>query len=394
MKAITTNKSWFSSFIIALILLVSCNERKETNSSTSDSDSVSIHIAADTLMPVAASAESVTFILGEDKSSENPYYAEATKYFNSETPEKTLHLVTSCRSLVEVRQYLTNHAPENQLPWGRINLVSHGDQWLGLSVKVTPDSRRATLERLQEFIDAGTFNPLPDSIIDENTEVALHACGIGNNKAFVETFGNVFRSKSAVPHVIAPRLFEFFSTVNQGESGRYQAKVWMVPYKKDEKPGDIILCNLLHEEYPNEATDWQDALTRTQPRFAGDTYHYTFDIPVNLVISLSANDTLPELSNTENILQWIDQQPEINHILSKIQIPADLFSWNLKKGFSKNKDGKKSVAVSVKGFCTMLCVLKPLVDNKPTANNQPFMPAVNDTAYFYTVKGKSLNLKS
>lgn len=391
MKTITTHKFWFSSSIIALVLLVSCNDRKESNNTTT-SDTTSINIIADTINYVEASRESITFILGEDKNSENPYYSEAEKYFSSNSPDKTVHLVTKCRSLVEVRQYLVKHAPENQLPWGRVNLVSHGDQWLGLSVKVTPDSRRATLERLQEFIGTGTFNPLPDSIIDENTEIAIHACGIGNNQAFVETFGEVFRSENATPHVIAPKLFEFYSSVNG--SSRYQAKVWMVPYKKDEKPGDIILCNLLHEEYPKENLDWQDALTRKQPRFGGDTYHYTFDIPVNLVINLTANDTLPDFTNIENKLQWIDQQPEINHILSKIQIPAELFSWNLKKGFAKNKDGKRVVAVSVKGFCTMLCVLKPLVDDASSLTHQPFVPAISDTAYYYTVRGKNFNIKS
>ncbi len=392
MKTITTHKSWFSSFLIALVLLVSCNERRESNNNTAASDSTSLNIIADTITHVEASRESITFILGEDKNSENPYYSEAAKYFSSNSPDKTVHLVTTCRSLVEVRQYLVKHAPENQLPWGRINLVSHGDQYLGLSVKVTPDSRRATLERLQEFIDAGTFNPLPDSIVDQNTEIAIHACGIGNNKAFVDIFGKVFSSNSSMPHVIAPRLFEFYSSANG--SSRYQAKAWMVSYKKDEKPGDIILCNLLHEEYPNENLDWQDALTRKQPRFAGDTYHYTFDIPVNLVINLSASDTLPDFNNLENKLRWIDQQPEINHILSKIQIPADLFSWNLKKGFIKNKDGKRVVGVSVKGFCTMLCILKPLVDDASSLTHQPFVPALSDTAYYYTVKGKNFNIKS
>lgn len=392
MKTITTHKSWFSSFIIALILPVSCNERKENGNSAVTTDSTSLNFIADTVLQLETARESITFILGEDKNTENPYYSEAVKYFISDSPDKTLHLVTTCRSLVEVRQYLVKHSPANQLPWGRINLVSHGDQYLGLSVKVTPDSRRATLERLQEFIDAGTFNPLPDSIVDQNTEIAIHACGIGNNKTFVDIFGKVFSSNSSMPHVIAPRLFEFYSSANG--SSRYQARVWMVPYKKDEKPGDIILCNLLHEEYPNEKTDWQDALTRKQPRFAGDIYHYTFDIPVNLVINISANDTLPDFTNIENKLHWIDQQPEINHILSKIQIPAELFSWNLKKGFTKNKDGKRVVAVSVKGFCTMLCVLKPLVNEKSSISNQPFVPEVNDTVYYYTVRGKSFNIKS
>lgn len=399
MKTSAIHKSWFSSFFVALILLVSCNN-KESNSGIETTDTVAVYHYADTvtIAPAVVSRESITFILGEDKSAENPYYSEATKYFSGPSHEKTDHLVTHCRSLVEVREYLTKNAPANSLPWGRINLVSHGDQYLGLSVKVAPGSRRTTLERLQEYIDAGSFSPLAGNIVDENTEIALHACGIGNNKAFVEAFGMVFKSENALPHVIAPKLFEMYSSASRvtggKESNRFQTRVWMVPYNKEDKPGEITLCNLLHEEYPNATIDWQDALTRRQPRFAGDTYHYTFEIPVNMVINLLPNDTLPDFSTADKRLQWIDQQPEINHILSKIQIPAELFSWNLKKGFAKSKDGKKAIAISVKGSCTMLCILKPLVDETAALCSKPFVPAISDTTYYYTVRGKNFNIKS
>ncbi|HEX3008977.1 MAG TPA: hypothetical protein VHO90_15345, partial [Bacteroidales bacterium] len=156
------------------------------------------------------------------------------------------------------------------------------------------------------------------------------------------------------------------------------------------------LCNLFHEKYPDVNIDWQDVLTREKPRYDGDSYCYTFDIPVNLVIEVSNPDSLSDLSNSNSQLSWINQQPEIHHILSKIQIPADQFSWNLKKGFSRDSNGNRKVAVSLKGFCTMFCVLKPLVDQQASARGQimPFVPSPVDTSFFCIVKGKPYNIKS
>lgn len=402
MQTLINKYFWFSSFIIALILSVSCNERKENPSNPGDTTNLSSEtMAVDTsfIIPVVE-RESITFILGEDKNTVNPYYAEATRYFSSNNDEHTTYLVTSCRSISEVRQYLVEHAPVNKLPWGRINLVSHGDQWLGLSVKVTPETRRSTQERLEEYLQSPTFSPLPDNLIDFDTEIAVRACGIGNNPEWVETLASVFRSEHAIPQLIAPRLFEFYES-NPGNNGEplschYMANVWMVSFRKDEVPGNIGICNLLHNKYPNEHIDWQDALSRTNPRFGGDTYHYTFDIPVNMVINLAATDSLPDFKSTENKLRWLNQQPQILHILSKIQIPAESFSWDLKKGFSKNSNGKRIVAISVKGYCTMLCILRPLIDEKATTagNIKPFVPELTDTAFYYLSKGKAFTIKS
>lgn len=388
---------WFSSALIALILLVSCNDRKGKPSSTNRIEKMQIGASIADLAQIDTSQrESITFILGEDKDTQNPYYTEATKYYQYNISGKTTYLEIKCRSLVEVRNYLVNHAPGNKKPWGLINLVSHGDQWLGLSVKVAPDSKRATLARLQEYVFNGTFSPLSDSIIDQQSEIAIHACGIGNNPEFIKTLGMVFKSTSFIPEIRAPHLFEFYSTetnkAGEPESRQYMTQAWMISFKKGEQPGNIAICNMFHEKYPNDKIEWQDALNREHPRFGGDIYSYTFDIPVNLVINISSNDSIPDLSTTDKKLQWINQQSEIQNNLQTIQIPAEKFAWNLKSGFAKNKAGKRTPAIMVKGFCTMLCVLKPLLDNNISKGDiaKPLAPAKTDSVYYYLLEGKNI----
>jgi len=382
------------SFAIALVPFgASCNVQNEkgklrSSVSTKNSTPDTVEIANNSNSP----RESITFILGEDKGTKNPYYAEATNYYKYNKNGKTNYLVTTCRSLLEVRNHLVKEQPSNHLPWGVINLVSHGDQWLGLSVKVTPQSKRSTLERVQDYLKKGTFKPLPDNIIDAQSEIIIHACGVGNSPEFVTTMGKVFRGIHSTPLVRAPVLFEYYSSIKQDstvqESQKYFANAWITWYKRGQKPTDSALFVNLQKKYPNSKIDWRDALKRANPRWAGDVYHYAFDVPVISVIKLMNNDTAPDLSSDENKLAWINAQPEILKSLNNIQIPAENFEWSTQIVYTPTRKGIKSPAMLVKGFCTILCVLKPLTEeseNKLVLRN-PFVPELDDSEYYYSLK--------
>src|SRR5690606_19276086 len=46
-----------------------------------------------------AKRESITFILGEDRETDNPFYREATLFYSSHPDANTDYLVVTCRSL-------------------------------------------------------------------------------------------------------------------------------------------------------------------------------------------------------------------------------------------------------------------------------------------------------
>ena len=50
--------------------------------------------------------ENITFLLGEDKESDNPFYTEATNYYLFNEEGKTERVITNCRSLLEVQTYV------------------------------------------------------------------------------------------------------------------------------------------------------------------------------------------------------------------------------------------------------------------------------------------------
>jgi hypothetical protein len=343
--------------------------------------------------------ESITFILGEDNDENNRYYEEASRYYARAPEGKTEYLVTSCRSLLEVRNYLEKNRPHNQLPWGLINLVSHGNQWTGLSVRVMPGAKRTTAVRLAEYIDNNTFKPLPQTIADEDTEIFLHGCGLGNNRLLINTIARAFGGTDHVPVVRASRLFEYYASVqrdNRVESQRYMADTWLVSYKMGEKPPAFALLKELHEKYPRARIDWGSALSRTQPRWVGDCYHYTFEVPVKWIIPVS-EDSLPDLTNHQRQLEWIVSQKNITRELANLGIPSEKFSWSFTKVYLDRKDSTRTPAFWVKGYCTILAVLQALTDGSDEASalRKPFIPSLDDSTYYYSTThySNSLGLK-
>lgn len=333
--------------------------------------------------------ESITFILGDDKEPDNPYYSEATNYYLLNKSDRTEYVITDCRSLLEVRNYLEEHAPANNLPWGLINLVSHGNQWLGLSVRITPGSKRTTAVRILEYISNDSLAPLPNKIADQYTEIFIHGCGIGNDGELISAMALAFGGQDSVPEVKASKLFEYYSSVRKNnailETNRYFAKSWFVTYKMGFKPEDALLCQQFEMKYPGEKLDWKYALLNQQPLYNGDLYNYSFEIPVKWLIP-SSDSTFPDLTTKKEELNWIKGQKEITRDLNKIQIPAEDFNWWIRKVYVNNEDGSRSPAVWVKGYCTVLTIIKPQVEQEKNLCAYDLRPEYNKYSYSYSLK--------
>ncbi len=266
-----------------------------------------------------------------------------------------------------------------------INLVSHGNQWTGLSVRITPEIKRTTTAKLEECLTNGTWKPLPEAVIDSETEIILHGCGVGNDQRLVNTLAVAFGGHDRQPVVRASRLFEYYASVNDNdvsETERYLANTWTVSYRMGERPTTMQLMNELREKYPHAAVDWHGALSREQPRWTGDSYHYTFEIPVKWILRMS-HDSIPDESTQ---LGWIARHREITADLDGLQIPYNQFKWSFTKVYADNDDGTKSAAIWVKGYCTILTVLQALTsaDGGQRLLSAPFEPAWSDSGYYYT----------
>lgn len=334
--------------------------------------------------PISVQRENITFILGEDNNIDNPYYRKAEKYYKTNPGNRTEYVITSCRSLVEVRNYLAGNAPSNGLPWGRIHLVSHGNRWQGLGVPVTPQSGRSTAERIKQASDEGLLTEIDDKLLDDKSQIFIHGCGIGNNTGLLKNMANAFGGSGEQPGIIASRLFEIYSSGKDGISNRFFAKQWFAFYKTGYRPGDIRLARQLKKRYPGDSINWRDALSRTAPEGNGEVYHITFNIPVKWIVVYPYRDSVPDISTAKQKKNWIQGQTKLTQAIAEIGIPPGMFHWRFRNIRLRAKNGAFIPAIRAKGYCTVLCVLKPLVSGNHKGNTHclPFKPDENDTAYF------------
>lgn len=309
------------------------------------------------------SRESITFILGEDREFDNPYYKEAEIYYRHSFTDRTEFLTTSCRTMQEVREYLVNNPPTNNRQWGLINLVSHGNQWIGLSVRLTPDGKRTSENSILKAKKQGLFLPLPDSVIDNHSEIYVHGCAVGKNIELLKAVAELFAAENHKPRVRASPLFEYYTSnqtfMGRISSHRHFSKVWYAFYQKGYRPGDIRLSRQLKQRYPKTRILWRDVLTRETPRYVGDIYHYTFDVPVKWTTLYPSQDAVPDISTAAYQQQWIKKQADLMEAITKTEIPLDKFSWQFKKIKYPLENGTLVPGIRVRGYCTVLCVLQP-----------------------------------
>jgi hypothetical protein len=379
----------FSGIITAIICCYSLwSSKNQRPSSTGIRETISSPISG---LAKSDVQQSIAFILGKDKDDNNKYYEEALHYYTTNSKGKTDYLITNCRSLSDVKNYLKTNRPSNGLPWGRVHLISHGNQWTGLSVKVYPGSKRATPERITDLIQSDTFECLPSTIIDSRTKIFVHGCGVGNDSALIEAIGDFMSSKTNRPVIHAPKLFEYFASVrNENEivSERYLSECWFVSYPMENRPSNLTVIKKLREKYSDAPVDWRSSLQRKKPRWIGDAYHYTFEVPVKWITP--ATDSLSDLSTNESQIVWLKKQHQIVEALDKLQIPIENFKWTFSVVYKESNDGGNKVPLFlVKGYCTILCVLSVLTDghSETLTLQKPFVPDVNDNRFYYTSGG-------
>lgn len=356
---------------------------KEVRHRNADDPRINI-MAAITGKPVSVQRENITFIMGMDHNSDNPYYREAEKYYKTNPKNRTEYIITSCRSLVDVRNYLADNAPSNGLPWGRINLVSHGNRWQGLGVPVTSGPGRSTPEGIKQAVNKGLLTEIDDRFLDDKSEIFIHGCGIGNNTDLLKILAGAFGGSGEQPRIIASRLFEIYSSDNDGVSNRFFARSWFAYYKTGYRPGDIRLARQLRKRYPQDSINWRGALDRTAPGWIGEVYHITFNIPVKWIVVYPNRDSVPDISTAEKKKNWINGQKELIRAIAEIGIPPGMFNWRFRNIRLQAKNGTFVPAIRAKGYCTVICVLKPLVSdtNKWKVNGLPFELDENDTSFF------------
>ncbi len=338
-----------------------------------------------------AMRESITFIMGDDHGKRNAYYQEAIDYYRYHEQDRTTYVVGSCRALLDVRNYLADHPPGNGRPWGRINIVLHGNQWNGFGIPVVPDGPRANTATINAAAASGVFPGLHHLLADQQTEIILQSCGVGRDNELLKAVSHAFGDPAnggIRPVVRSSRYFVFYESVNYNGQPitheRYLADYWYTSFKTGYRPGDIRLANRLRKKYPEKSIDWREVLSRKEPRWTGDSYTHSFDIPVVWYVTYPEQAQRPPVATAAEKQSWLANQPELLAAIRETGISFEDFSWTIYPMQYSFDDGSTEPAIKAIGFCTILCVLEPLTAPVPgdPENHMPIRPALTDTKYY------------
>jgi hypothetical protein len=308
----------------------------------------------------AGAREGVTFIMGEDRNSDNRFYQAATDYYSSDSSARTEHMERNLRCLADVRDYLLNHRPVNGLPWGVVNIVVHSYEWGGLSVPVREGEGRTDLTSLRLAIGSGDLTPLPDSVVDCRTEFRIQGCALGRDTALLRLLGIAFGGPDFErPRVGSSRYFVYYESERVGgrvvSADQFFAEYWYVVYPKGQRPGNTELAKRLAARYPNEVLDWRSALGRTAPRWPGDAYYRMLSLPATWVTVYPESVALPSLGTQAARRSWLEAQTELGQRLSGMGIGLDDFVWSVRDTAVLDSGVRKPAILAV-GRSTIACV--------------------------------------
>ncbi|TDR38880.1 hypothetical protein DFR29_11823 [Tahibacter aquaticus] len=198
--------------------------------------------------------QDVTFILASDNPG-HQFFAAARDYYATR-PALAGTLVTSARSLAEVREFLLRSPLRGNAPWGRVRLVAHGSQWQGLRVPVFAEGALATAETLDTALVRQEFPPLPAELLDRDSVLRVESCGLGRRPAFLRQLGRLFSAGGRL-RVEANEGYVWFRQV-QRDDGHSDSVREELPYRAQVVAGAAELDDGLRERLRRQ---WQGELS-------------------------------------------------------------------------------------------------------------------------------------
>ena len=300
----------------------------------------------------------VTYILGEDRGDQN-FYGLAKAYFLQDSVDKTDKMYVHIRSLEELINHLNTQEIES--PLTRIELVTHGNVWSGLSAKILDGGERAYPKDLLKAKLKEKLPTLKTGIINRKTEINLWGCGIGRNPIMNIALDKVFTDSVGIrPRVRASEDFVVFREVaDRAAPLKLSASYWPYFFKRGYRPSESLIQQKLNNEFPDERVDWQDAFTRDEAENDTASFVNSFHIPVSWTTIYDNKEERPSVTTEEEKMTWINSQKGLMKKIKDLEIPIDKYKWTVNKIIHTDDYGNKLPAIKAIGMSTVLCVVKP-----------------------------------
>ena len=340
---------------------------------------------SDTVLCDTVRRTAITFIMGEDNSLYNQYYTLAGYYYRLNREDRTEMVVEGLRSLSEVLDYLREHPTENGLPYGLINIVSHGNEFVDLQMKIIPRGRRTSAEALYDALLDGTLVPLESGVVDSQTVVWLHGCAVGNNQLLLNVLARTFGDGNGVK-VKASKLFEYYAYLSQNKNPmsvrHYFARTWYAYYHPDSVMDEQAMVRQLRQRYPDDTTHWCEGLQRRFQDNPSELYHYSFEVPCKYEEVFGVGEPPASVYGERQRRQWVSKHPEFVELMEKTHIPQQYFQLKFYR-CTYVQDDELVYGLKVKARAGVVCLIQPLTETDTAGNlYMPYRPDEDDSSIF------------
>ena len=329
---------------------------------------------------------SVTFILGEDHSQFNQYYTLANHYYRLSSTERTEAVVTGLTSLQEVSLYLQKHPPANGRPYGLINLVSHGNEFVDMAMTVRRGGERTSAQRLREALRLHRLPVLDSTLVDSLTVVFLHGCAVGRNQELLNQLAKAFEGGKGVT-VKAAKHFEYYAYLaanrNPQSIRHYYARVWYAFYHPDSVMTENDYVRQLNRRYPHDRVRWRKGLRCRFQQNPADCYHYSFEVPCTWDEVFESPSEMPMVGSRSLRKQWIEAHDDFRQLMAQSQVPEEYFQVKFFRRTYLVSDDSTALGLHVRAKAGVICLIQPLtVSDSSGCNYLPFEPDPSDTTVF------------
>ena len=294
---------------------------------------------------------SITFIVDRDQDGD-PYFSLAQEYYLTDEKNQTDYVVDDCKSLECILESLTRLSKNNSTPWGKINIVVHGNPWTGLSLYTTECSENRTMTQsiITELVN-GNLPTLDKWIIDDESVIEFIACGLGQNEVLIEALRMAFVGWSKAPaEVLSSSFFINFFRHEDGHVERRNLEPHYAFYRTAYRPANLHIAEQLTQRYPQKSIDWMSSIDKNEWQDRSEVFSKRFNVPVDWRVSLTASSHY-EWNTESDKIDFISDQKDLVEVLEAYSIPIEKFRWNISK--EKNY-------IHIKGKATVLCILQEM----------------------------------
>ena len=363
--------------LILLLSLFACNGGNDNSSDT---------VVTDTIPEMAPPPElrtSITFIMGDDKTAFNQYYEMAGHYYRLNADDHSDIVIDNFTSLSQVLDYLCSHPAPDSLPYGIVNLVSHGNEFIDLQMKVTPHGQRTSPESLSEALNKKKLKQPDTGIIDSATIVFLHGCAVGNNQKLLDALAIAFGGRATV---MASKLFEYYAYLSPNKNPQsirhYYARTWYAFYHPDSAYDEKRMVRQLRKRYPHDTVHWREGLRRRFQDNPAQIYHYSFIVPCSYEEVYASRKDFPSVGTAAKRQQWVESKSDFIDLMAKTHVPQHYFQIKFYR--QANLVGDSIVlGLKVKARAGVICLIQPMTVTDSTGlPYAPYKPSLNDTSIF------------